>query len=219
MKTLFSLATLLVAVLTGRAQGSVEAMLNYVPTVPSDSSPLYSSIFSSIYGPVGWTFQPLTGMDVTALGAFNYLVPPTGSLEVGLWNANGILLASQTITDASALVNLSRYQSIAPVLLAADQTYYLAAYIPVGTLSAVVVTPGSDPNGYATLSGAVQLGQVAYNSNAGFVFPATLDGVGGDAIIAPNFEYEVVPEPAAVDLLGVGSLVGLLAWRGTFRRG
>jgi hypothetical protein len=51
------------------------------------------------------------------------------------------------------------------------------------------------------------------------VFPATLDGVGGDAIIAPNFEYEVVPEPAAVDLLGVGSLVGLLAWRGTFRRG
>ena len=209
MRTLFCLSAILAAAATANAQGSVEAMVNYAATTPANGSPVYSSIFSEINGPVGWTFQPQDNIDVTALGAFDYLVPGRGGVDVGLWNASGALLASETITASSTAVDQSLYQSTSPVLLAAGQTYYVAAYSTTGTFSAVVVTPGSAPNGYATMSPEIQLGQVAYSANSGFVFPATLDGVAGDAIIAPNFEYAVVPEPSVWALLGAGALVFL----------
>lgn len=57
--------------------------------------------------PVGWTFQPTAAIDVTALGAFDYIVPGTG-LEVGLWDASGDLLASEAITSADTSVDQNR---------------------------------------------------------------------------------------------------------------
>jgi hypothetical protein len=209
MRTYICLFAIGSAALAASAQGSTEAMLNYAATTPSDGNPVYSSVFSEINGPIGWTFQPVDNLEVTALGAFNYLVPGTGSLEVGLWNSSGVLLASETITDGNTLVDQSRYQTITAVPLEAGDTYYLAAYDPAGTPSAIVVTPGSAPNGYATMSEKIQLGEVAYSSGAGFEFPGTTDGTIGDAIIAPNFEYETVPEPSAPALLG-GASVALL---------
>lgn len=179
-------------------------MVDYAATGPAGGSPVYSAIYASINGPVGWTFQPLDDVDVTALGAFNYLVPSRGSLQVGLWNSSGTLLASQTVNAAGSVLGQSVYQPIAPVRLTAGDTYFVAAYLPGGSLWAVVVTPTMAPNGYATMAPDIQLGQVAYSSGSGFSFPGTTDGLPGYAIIAPNFQFQPVPEPATFGLMALG---------------
>ena len=186
---------------TGYAQN--EAMLDYVGTQePGVLTPIYSEIS----GTVGWTFQPLTDLSVTALGAFEYNLP-SGPVDVGLWDSAGDLLASSTITGGSTLVDQSRYETIAPVTLTLGQTYYLGEFSPGGVLQSVAVNPSIPPYGYATMSPEIQLGNVAYENNSNFGFPSTLDGSTGSAIIAPNFEFQPVPEPGAFCLIGAGALV------------
>jgi hypothetical protein len=210
MKKIFCLLSFLAGALTSNAQGPVEAMLNY-DDANSSGGVFYGSITSVINRSLGWTFQPLTDIDVTALGAFDYVVPGTGVLDVGLWDSTGTLLASGTINAASTSINQSLYQSITPVMLTAGQTYYLAAYSPSASFSFYVVGPDNGPNGgNATMSPEIRLGAVAYTPNAGFAFPEITEGSSGDAIIAPNFQFTVVPEPSTFCLLGVG-LVILLA--------
>lgn len=209
MKAIVCTALLLVATHTTNAQGTFEGMLNYAGTTPSGGNPVFSSIYASINGPVGWTFQPATDISVSALGVFDYVLPGQGSLQVGLWDASGTLLASQTVSAASAAVGQSHYESVTPVLLLTGETYYVAAYSASGPLFAVVVTPDISPNGFATMSPEIQLGQVAYSSGSGFSFPGTTEGNSGYAIIAPNFEFQVVPEPSMLALLGVG----IMGWR------
>src|SRR5262245_8671867 len=79
-------ALLLVATQMAQAQGTTQAMLGFQGTTPAGGNPESSSIYSSISGPIGWTFQATTAINVTALGAFNYLMPGQGSLRVGMWN-------------------------------------------------------------------------------------------------------------------------------------
>lgn len=208
MKNTIVSTLLLVVAQTTNAQGTLEAMRNYAGTSPSGGSPVSSSIYASINGPIGWTFQPTTAIHVTALGAFNYLVPNLGSLRVGLWNNSGNLLASQTVSATSVAVGQSLYESISPVMLLPGQTYYVAAHSTSGILTAIVVTPDVSPNGYATMSPEIQLGQVAYSSGSGFSFPGTTEGNPGYAIIAPNFEFQPVPEPSSIALV----MVGIIGW-------
>jgi hypothetical protein len=214
MMNLIRVLLFLAVALTANAQGAVEAMLSFVGTAPSGSSPVYSSVFSSINGSVGWTFRPGTDIEVTALGAFGYLVPSRGNLEIGLWDSSGTLLASHAVGAGSTAVGQSLYESIAPLRLAASQTYFLGAYSSAGPLTAVVVTPSTPPNGYATMSPEIQLGLVAYSSGSGFSFPATTDGLPGYAIIAPNFEYQPIPEASASMLLSGGVAALLMVRRG-----
>lgn len=190
------------------AQGSFEAMVSYVGTTSDHITP----INSTEPGTVGWTFQPLTDISVTALGAFTYNLP-SQSTDVGLWNSAGALLASVVFTSSSTLVNQSRYIAITPLLLAANQTYYLGEYSPSGTIQSVAIDPnepaGSD--GYAIMGPDIQLEAAAYGSPA-FGFPTVTEGAPGSAIIAPNFQFQPVPEPAVSGLAGAG-LTGLLALR------
>lgn len=191
-----------------QAQGTFEAMTGYVGT----TSPNLGAITSTEPGTIGWTFQPLTDISVTALGAFTYNLP-SQSTDVGLWNSAGMLLASVVFTSSSTLVNQSRYIAITPLLLIANQTYYLGEYSSSGTIQSIAVDPnepgGSD--GYATMGPGIQLGAAAYG-NPVFGFPATTEASPGSAIIAPNFEFQPVPEPSVLGLTGAG-LAGLLALR------
>ena len=191
--------TVLVTTLAARAQ--TEAMPGYALINNPNLTPVYSSIF----GPVGWTFQPTMDISVTALGTFNTL--PL-NLEVGLWNASGALLASSTITASATPVNQSLYESIAPVTLDADQTYYIAAFSPSGAFQALALSPNfAPPDGIAVTSPDIQLGTIATENNGIFQFPDNTTGAPPDsAIIAANFEFTPVPEPATFNLLGIGSL-------------
>jgi hypothetical protein len=174
-----------------------------------------SSVFSEQAGPVGWTFQPLTDIDVTALGAWAYAVPSHGELEVGLWNASGTLLASNTITSGSLPVNQSLYAAITPVMLLAGQIYYLGAYSPAGSFQSVAVDPNNPPNGYATMNSDILLGNVAWETNSGFVFPDITENLPGSAIVAPNFEFQPVPEPSSFAVAAIGTLAWLASRRRT----
>jgi hypothetical protein len=208
MKTPFCLLALAIVSIANALSAS-EAMLGYTGTT-SDS---FSPINAVVPGTIGWTFQPLTSLSVTALGAFTYNLP-SGSTDVGLWSSDGTLLASSVITSGSTLVDQSRYESITPILLTPGQTYYLGEFSSSGPIQSIAVYPTepSGPDGYATMSPDIQLDDAAWQTNSIFEFPSITVGSPGAAIIAPNFQFQIIPEPSAVCLLGISSLI-LLAGR------
>jgi hypothetical protein len=199
----FVLAGLLALTVVGKSDAQNEAMPSYNVSPAPNLTPVYSII----NGPVGWTFQPTTDISVTALGVFAGL---PSNLEVGLWNSSGDLLASSTIGSDATAFDQSLYESITPVSLMANQTYYLAAFSSSGAFQAVTLSPNfAPPDGNAIMSPYIQLGSVATENGGVFQFPDMVQGPNDAAIIAANFEFQPVPEPATFSLLGVGSLAWL----------
>ena len=79
----------------------------------------------------GWTFQTTNAFTVTELGCFANVFednPGVTSVQVGLWDDSGSLLASNSITPASTLFDQTRYESITPVSLSPGQVYHLGVY-------------------------------------------------------------------------------------------
>ncbi len=206
MKILLALATL-GAAWTTFAQGTTEAILGYG-----------NSISSFVNATAGWTFQPVTTLTATELGCFANLFdnnPTVTSLQVGLWNDTGVLLASQVITPTSPQVNLSRYESITPVSLDPTQIYHLGVYSASGTLGVNVA--GVAAGGTITASPDIALRATAVSA-AGFTFPTEVSGTFGSMYVGPNFEDAGgVPEPSSWLLLGLGGFL-LAARRGNQRR-
>lgn len=202
-----ALSCLFILAITLKVGAQMEAMPGYVVFNNPDFTPVYAVI----NGPVGWTFQPLTDISVTALGVFDGL---PANLEVGLWNSSGTLLASETIDENIISFNQSRYESITPVALTAGQTYYLAAFSPSGEFQALTLSPNlTPPDGMAIMSPDIQLGMVANEDGGVFQFPDTVQGPADSAIIAANFEFAVAPEPASFAIVGAGLSVLLAARR------
>jgi hypothetical protein len=160
-------------------------------------------------GTIGWSFQALTNITLTSLGSFNYITTNSGPIAVGLWAANGTLLASNTISLNSPLQNQSRYESIDPISLTKGSTYYLGAYSLAGGISFVEATP--EDGGFVITSSEIQLGSATASTTAGFALPTDLQGGPGSAFLAPNMEFSVVPEPSPLAFLSLGALA--LAWR------
>lgn len=162
----------------------------------------------------GWTFLPLTNISITALGAFQYVVTNTPGIEVGLWDAGGDLLASNTVTASSGLVNQSLYEPITPAALTAGETYYLGGFGgPIGFRA--YDTNSIQGSGSVTMSPEIQLGEGVLSTNLGFSFPDGQAANPPSAVFVPNFEFEVtpVPEPTTLFLLGGGALVFTAARR------
>jgi hypothetical protein len=202
MKTLICLMAL-VTTLTANAQNT-EAFQDY----DTGLFPIRGFFTKT----VGWSFQPLTDVSVTALGSFDYLVTDQEPIAVGLWTADGTLLASSTITSGSTLVNQSRYEPIPVVQLSLDQTYFVGAYLLSGQYMNFYAIDPQDGAGSATMAPEIQLGAAAMSSASSFTFPDSIEGPSGSALLAPNFEFQPVPEPSAFWLVGAGSLA-LLATR------
>ncbi|HMP82427.1 MAG TPA: DUF4082 domain-containing protein [Verrucomicrobiota bacterium] len=162
-------------------------------------------------GTVGWTFQTTTTVSVTALGCFDYLLSPgQNTILVGLWAADGTLLASNAVTAASQVENYSRYEASGPVVLNPGQVYHIGA--SSATLPILFSAVSPEYGGYAVLSPEVQLlGWAA--SFGGFLFPVASPGTPGIAAAAPNFQYTLVqsqvPEPSSVVLLLLGGFLAL----------
>jgi hypothetical protein len=187
--------------LAANAHAASEAMLN--------TSTL---IVGYVVGTAGWTFQPQADISVTALGCFtNVLYVSSQPISVGLWASDGTLLASNSITSGSLLVDQTLYQSIAAVSLSLGQTYYIGAISSAG----IIVGPALDgEHGSATMAPEIQLGLLAYETNAPvFAFPSLTQGLPGSAFLAPNFEFSVVPEPSILCLISVGASGVLLKRR------
>lgn len=176
MKNLLCLL-ILAATVAVKAQDTT-AILSYAPTVGG-----------YVTGTGGWSFQPLTNVTVTALGCFDYIITnQPGPVWVGLWAADGSLLASNSVSTNSVLVNDAWYAPISPVPLLTNETYSVAAFSPAGPMIISAFTPG-DGGGYVDTSPEIQLGMAVATTNASFVFPETIIGPAGSAILAPNFEF------------------------------
>jgi len=197
MKLLLSIAIAAVA-WTASAQGTFQAILSYSNEIPA-----------LVFGTAGGTFQTPGFITVTELGCFNYLFAQNqGPIQVGLWGPDGSLLASNTITSSSALLDQTRYESITPVPLDPYVAYHLGAFSPNGSISLNIASPTLD-GGVAT-SAEIQLLTSAASTNGVFMSPPGIPGTGGAFYLGPNFQFQDrVPEPFTLPLLLFG-LAGLL---------
>ena len=192
MRFLLSIVMLAV-VCSARAQGTSQAILGYT-----------NAIVGLFSGTAGWTFQVTNAVTVTELGCLaNFFVnnPTANQVQVGLWASDHSLLASSSISPTNAQVELSLYDSIAPVLLTPGQPYYIGVYYPGGLVGLDVVAPTI--GGLVFASTHIVSLATAY-SPGGFTWPAMEAGTIGAAYLGPNFRY--VPEPSSIVLFGLGVL-------------
>ena len=205
MKLLFSMAALLSA-WTTFAQGTTEAIFRYDKSITG----------GPFDGAAGWTFQMNSSERALYLGCFAKIfdIYPTASIQVGLWNDSGSLLASSFITASSPQENLSRYESIAPVALDPGQIYHLGAYYGGALNGFYLDVAGAAAGGSISNSPAIQLRGTA-SALSGFSFPAEETGTLGSIYAGPNFRYGI-PEPSSWVLAGLGGL--FLAARRRVRR-
>ena len=181
MKYLLSLAAL-AATFTGLAQGPSEAILGFE-----------TSGVIGYAATLGWTFESTNAFAVTQLGCFTNVFadyPDATSVQVGLWNDSGLLLASNSITPSSSLVDQTRYESITPVALASGQVYHLGVSYPGGSLGLDVA--GATVGGSVTADPEIQVDAVAL-ANGSFASPVALAGTSGSIVVGPNFRFQSVP--------------------------
>ena len=77
---------------------------------------------------LGYEFEANNAVTVVALGAYN--APDDGwggTQNVGLWNSDGVLLASVEVTNSDTAVGNWYFNSITPVTLVAGQEYIVGA--------------------------------------------------------------------------------------------
>ena len=176
MKFLLSLAAL-GTTCAALAQGTSEAILSY-----ADSISGYASTT------VGWTFQTTNAFTVTDLGCFAKVFsdyPAITSVQVGLWDDSGALLASKSITAASMLFNQTRYQPITPTRYDPG-TYHLGVYYSGGGISLDVAGPST--GGSVSASPAIQVGGIAI-ATSGFAYPPVVPGTADSIYAGPNFRF------------------------------
>jgi hypothetical protein len=168
---------------TGFAQPASEAILGYT-----------ASVSAYVDTTVGWTFQTTNTLTVTELGCFAKVFddnPAVSAIQVGLWDHNGSLLASNSITPGSSLFDQTRYESITSVSLDPGQTYHLGAYYLGGSigLDAAVEALGD----YVSAAAEVRLGALAVAST-GFASPEEVEGTPGSIYAGPNFRFQSQPQ-------------------------
>ena len=182
MKFLLLIAAL-TATCTALAQEASEAILDYT-----------DDLGAFVNVTVGWTFQTSTTLTVTSLGCFADVFvnnPGLNAIQVGLWDHNGSLLASNSITPGSTLFDQTRYESIIPIALNSGQTYHLGAYYSSGYIGFDVADPSV--GGSVSTSAQVQLGARAIGS-ARFASPAEEAGTAGSIYAGPNFRFQFQPQ-------------------------
>lgn len=175
---------------------SADTALSMTPNTAND--------FSNNPWSLGFLFTVNSAINVTQLGFYdagdNGL---TEQHQVGIYSLGGTLLTSTTVSNSDPLDSHFRYNSIAPLSLAAGQQYVIAA-----TTGSELYT--YDPTALATPSEITYVGSRFLQSST-LVFP---DGFNDEkGYFGPNFKFEngggAVPEPSALISAATASLIGL----------
>lgn len=168
---------------------------------------------SSTMWSLGWEFNVLSPLWVTALGVFDDadiwyepLFPhlpnqgPNGLTEdheVGIWDPFGTLLASATVSAGGGTVhNYFRFTAITPFLLAMGNGYRIAS-----TTGTSKFTSGTYLHNLVTHPD-LQIVQGRYVASSGLADPTEVDPY--DFYVGPNMMFSSVPEPGTVVLLATG---------------
>jgi hypothetical protein len=148
---------------------------------------------------LGWSFTADTNLVIDSLGV--YAAPDFTSGErlftqahaVGLFNSNGDLITSTSVTSADPLIGFFRWHPLdSAVTLSAGSSYYIAAAMGADQYT-------WDPTGF-TVNSNITFGQNYYVVSDTLVLPTGTDGSSTIGYFGPNMN--VVPIPGAVWLLG-----------------
>ena len=150
----------------------------------------------------GFSFTTNESITIDALADFSPLV---GGSDVRLYDEAGNVLASAMVSSSDPTDGTFKFHQITAVTLAASTTYYIAADVVNGQLAEYSVTGlTTDPGiSFGAAVEAYNLGQNPTSDLQGGAF--------NPGYFGPSFEIRpaVVPEPATVVMLGLGTLVVL----------
>ena len=171
--------------------------------------------FSDASFTAGYTFTVSSPILITELGVWDSSpgTPLDRDHPVGVWNAGGTLLASNTVLTNSPLTSDFRFAALGtPLLVTPGQTYTIGAFYPN-----IGADAGTDQPLRASATGFVQASGVAFGQeefvfdNAGLTEPSVnVPGI-GFADFGPNFEFAAaaIPEPPMPLLFGAAALIVL----------
>lgn len=165
---------------------------------------------------LGYSFLVNSPITVTGLGVFDDNSDGLNvSHDVGLWDANGNLLASTTVGAGTVapLNGFYRMASISGVSLTAGNIYYVGSVNGIDNDGWL-----QDPSSLVAAPEITYLSRQFEFSGGGLVFP-DLAGSGSTGYFGGNFEFgtSTVPEPGSLLMLGSGVLAAAGAFRRKFR--
>jgi len=152
--------------------------------------------FSNNAWSLGWSFNVLTPISVSALGMYDDNADGfvDGSHDVGIWDGLGNLLGSATVTSTSRLNGFFRMIDVSPFLLGVGTDYRIASTTGRDNYTWATVGKTVDPN--------IEFIGDAYEESATLAYPS-IGPRGEDGWYGANFESAavVVPEPATFALM------------------
>lgn len=176
-----------------------------------------ATTFAATSYSLGWEFTVLTNISVTHLGYYDMNSDGVNNRlldnhPVGIFKTAGpTLVVSNTVLTTDTLVvgdggkgYYVYHQLPTPVTLTAGTTYRIAgvsfSFSNQVPYTAFQPSLGSDPS--------LTLGAGYYASSVVLIYPTQT--ASGQFYAAPNFIFDVIPEPTTLALLAAG---GLLLWR------
>jgi len=144
----------------------------------------------------GSLFTVVTACTVTDLGAYDHGQDGlNASMPVGIWSADGTLLASTTVTTSDKLVGFFRYHTLTtPVALTAGQQYYVGAMV-ADNLDAVGQSPAS-----FTVDPRITFNSTVGNGGPSLVMPIYFVGDTPGYITSNFILSDSTPTPAVTSI-------------------
>jgi hypothetical protein len=156
------------------------------------------------FGGAGFVFVPTVPIEITALG-FNSFDLANSPYLVSLYNFNGSLLSSATVSTGSSFLNQTYYQSITPVILPAFSTNFIDAAEVSNPNTWYGGSVGNIGGGSFTASPDITYVAGAVDFSGG----VPLEQNPGDFFVDENFQFSVVPEPT-ISCLAVTGLLAMV---------
>lgn len=158
-------------------------------------------------GNVGFHFTDISPAAVTSLGVYDF--GSDGLLaahEVGLWDSNGVLLASVTVPAGTAATLQSGFRYVpltAPIFLVPTAAYDIGAFFGSDDSQAIRVMAFSTDS-------SIQYQWADITGGPSFAEPHGSPGsIYEPGIFGPSFLLRAVPEPNTIPMLIFGGLLSL----------
>ncbi len=201
--------------------------LQAAPVITIETSPF--DYDSNLGGTQGFKFTVTSDVIVESLGVYDAgsdgIANPA---EVGLWHADGTLLAQTTVPQGTAGIvdGQFRFTTIAPLMLTTGTEYVIGAFLDGDLYSSFSTDPSWNGfGGVGSIDSRFTILEDRYfgtEPRTGLEFPTRTDILTTPGVygwIGPNLQVAPVPLPAAAWLFGSGiaGITALARRRSMFR--